>query len=178
MAVVYRHRRKDNLEVFYVGIGKDVKRAYSSKNRNKYWRNIVSKHGYDIEVVQEGLDYEIAKELEIFMIGEYGRSDLGKGCLCNMTDGGDGSVNFKHSEESKLLISKNNSRVGYWRGKNRDMTVLCKPVYYYKPSGELAGEFGSIQEASNNLNIKDSNISMVCKGKRKTAGGFIWEYKK
>lgn len=33
-----------------------------------------------------------------------------------------------------------------------------------------------IKEASKKLNIKDSNISLVCKGKRKTAGGYIWKY--
>ena len=28
MAIVYLHRRTDNNEIFYVGIGDDIKRAY------------------------------------------------------------------------------------------------------------------------------------------------------
>lgn len=90
MAVVYRHRRLDNHEVFYVGIGKTKKRAYSNGSRNTYWKNIVSKHGYNIEILAEGLSWEDACELECFLIEEYGRKDLGTGQLVNMTDGGDG----------------------------------------------------------------------------------------
>ena len=37
--------------------------------------------------------------------------------------------------------------------------------------------FPSISEASRELGISAGNISMVCKGKRKTAGGFCWAYK-
>lgn len=36
--------------------------------------------------------------------------------------------------------------------------------------------FNSITEASKELNINMSNISMVCKGQRKRAGGYIWQY--
>ena len=36
--------------------------------------------------------------------------------------------------------------------------------------------FNSITEASKELNINSSNISMVCKGQRKRAGGYIWQY--
>ena len=37
-------------------------------------------------------------------------------------------------------------------------------------------EFDSITDASKELGINASNISMVCKGKRKKAGGYIWRY--
>ncbi len=35
--------------------------------------------------------------------------------------------------------------------------------------------FDSITDASKSLNINSSNISMVCKGKRKKAGGYAWK---
>jgi len=37
-------------------------------------------------------------------------------------------------------------------------------------------EWETIKEASDKLNISNWNISLTCSWKRKTAGGFIWEY--
>jgi len=53
MATVYKHIRLDTLEVFYIGIGKEIKRAYSKQRRNKYWNSIVSKHGYKVEIFKD-----------------------------------------------------------------------------------------------------------------------------
>lgn len=36
--------------------------------------------------------------------------------------------------------------------------------------------FKSISDAAREMNINDSNISMVCNGKRLSAGGYIWRY--
>ena len=41
---------------------------------------------------------------------------------------------------------------------------------------EVIREFDSITEASKMLGINNSNISMVCKGFRRHAGGFSWKY--
>jgi hypothetical protein len=177
MAIVYRHRRLDTNEVFYVGIGKHRYRARSTHNRNKWWRSITNKVNYNVEIVWEGDCYEEAKELECLLIKEYGRKDMKCGTLVNLTDGGEGSKGFKHSEYSKGLISKNNARVGYWKGKKRE--VGCrqpKPIIQIDLSGVIIKEWNSIDEASKSLSIKDSNISLVCKGKRNTAGGFTWKY--
>lgn len=38
MAIVYIHKRIDNGEVFYVGIGKTEKRAKSKDKRSKFWK--------------------------------------------------------------------------------------------------------------------------------------------
>jgi len=46
----YCHTRNDTGQVFY--IGKGVKyRANATKNRNQYWKNIVEKYGYSIEIL-------------------------------------------------------------------------------------------------------------------------------
>lgn len=42
--------------------------------------------------------------LEIRLIKEYGRLDLGLGTLWNLTDGGDGAAGFKHSVEFKTKM--------------------------------------------------------------------------
>lgn len=110
--VVYRHRRNDNLEIFYIGIGKEAKRAYSTKDRNKYWHNIVNKCGYTVEIIANPKTWEEACDLEMLLISEYGRKDLGTGNLVNMTDGGEGSLGLVHTDETKAKIGK------VHRGKN------------------------------------------------------------
>lgn len=53
-----------------------------------------------------------------------------------------------------------------------------KPVLQYDTSKNFIKKWSCIKEASKKLKIKDSNISLVCKGKRKTAGGYIWKYER
>lgn len=88
MAIVYLHKNKLNDEVFYVGIGVNQSRAYVKRGRNALWKNIVSKYGYNIEITHKDICWEEACVLEKYLISFYGRRDLGKGTLCNMTDGG------------------------------------------------------------------------------------------
>lgn len=108
---LYRHIRLDTNQVFYIGIGSkrdsinyqkiktEYSRAYSKHERSEYWKNIVSKYSYKIEIILESNDYEFIKQKEIEFIALYGRKDLKKGMLCNMTDGGDGIVNYIASDE-------------------------------------------------------------------------------
>lgn len=107
MAVVYLHRRKDNNEVFYVGIGNDIKRAFDTKNRkNKHWKNIVTKYGYIVEIVEENLSWFDACIKEKELIKNYGRYDINEGTLVNMTDGGDGQSNPSEETRKKLKYKK------------------------------------------------------------------------
>jgi hypothetical protein len=111
MAVVYEHLRNDTNEVFYVGIGKKEKRAFIKNKRTKYWKNIVNKVGYSVNIIHKDIDWEEAKNIEKYLIKEYGRKDLGKGNLVNMTDGGDGTLGFIISEERRqkfIEINKGN----------------------------------------------------------------------
>ena len=45
-------------------------------------------------------------------------------------------------------------------------------------SNDIIAEFKSASEAYRQTGINNSAIGMCCKKKRKTAGGFCWEYKK
>lgn len=103
MAIVYIHRRNDIedsfLNVFYVGISKNYRRPTIKYKRNSMWNRIVKKHGYKIEITHQDLCWEEACAIERYLISFYGRHDLGLGNLANMTDGGDGAVNFIRSEE-------------------------------------------------------------------------------
>lgn len=90
MAIVYQHRREDNSEIFYVGIGVTNKRAYSSKARNKFWKDMIKNHIYKVEILVEDISWKEACEIEKKLISEYGRRDLGLGSLVNLTEGGEG----------------------------------------------------------------------------------------
>jgi len=86
---VYIHRRLDNNEPFYVGIGVPG-RALSRSGRTKHWRNIVAKHGVKIDYVVKGVSRAEAVDLEVLLISWIGRTLLGSGPLVNITDGGEG----------------------------------------------------------------------------------------
>jgi len=92
MAIVYIHRRTDNNEIFYVGIGKEEKRAKSTYKRSKFWRNYVNLHSYEYEIVLDNVSWKEACKKEIELISFYGRRDLKSGTLVNMTFGGEGGA--------------------------------------------------------------------------------------
>jgi hypothetical protein len=106
MAIVYEHIRNDTNEVFYVGIGKKEKRAFSKHGRNPHWKNIVNKVGYTVNIVYKDIEHKEAKKIEILLIEKYGRKNLGLGNLVNMTDGGDGLLN--PSIETRKKIGEGN----------------------------------------------------------------------
>lgn len=115
---LYRHIRLDTNEVFYIGIGTKsnsnrhhpYSRSKSKQGRNKIWKAIVNKNkDYIIEIIMEFDDYNLVKEKEKEFIALYGRKVLGKGTLCNLTDGGDGLLGTTRTEEWKNNISKSNT---------------------------------------------------------------------
>lgn len=53
---------------------------------------------------------------------------------------------------------------------------LSKPVVQYPTDGVFMAEYSSIHEAGRITGIAYQNIYKVCRGKRKTAGGYLWLY--
>ena len=123
--VLYFHKKPDG-EIFYVGMGL-LSRAHTKHSRNKWWKNIVKKYGYTVEIVFENLKVWEACELEIYHIKSIGRRDKGFGTLVNMTDGGEeyylsaprgseqtreklknSNKGFRHTQEAKDKISAGN----------------------------------------------------------------------
>jgi len=106
--------------IFYVGIGNKERRAYRFYGRNAHWTNTYNKYGVDVEIVARDLSWELACELEQLMIAEYGRIDLHTGSLANLTDGGEGTLGTKHSQETKDKRANSN------RGKKRTQETRLK----------------------------------------------------
>lgn len=52
-----------------------------------------------------------------------------------------------------------------------------KSVIQYTKQGEFVAEYKSAIEAKENTGIDNGHIGKCCNGQRKSAGGFLWEYK-
>ena len=82
-------------------------------------------------------------------------------------------------------IKRNSLTKGYyWRFEDDNTPIIKKknPLnkeveQIDKNTLEVIKVWDSLSEVERQLNISTSNISNVCKGKRKTAGGFIWRMK-
>jgi hypothetical protein len=112
---IYRHIRLDKNEPFYIGIGTDSKyqRAYSKQSRNIFWNRVVSKTDYEVEILLDNLTKDEAKIKEIEFIALYGKKIDKTGILTNISDGGDGNLGGKHTEEAKLKIGLSNKFKDY-----------------------------------------------------------------
>ena len=62
------------------------------------------------------------------------------------------------------------------RGDNKRYSANKSAKMFDKQTGELLATFPSTREAERVTGINQSNISECCKGKRKSAGGYIWRY--
>jgi hypothetical protein len=107
MAYVYKHIRLDNNEVFYIGIGSDsnYKRAFNKINRSQFWKTIVKKTEFKVELVADKISWDEACEIEKGLIKKYGRKNLANGTLVNLTDGGDGANGCKRTDKHKKILS-------------------------------------------------------------------------
>lgn len=119
--VLYFHKNPVTLQVFYVGIG-NTKRPYQfyKSSRSGLWHRIVAKYGLPIvEVVHENLSPEVACEIEIKYINEFGLINEG-GCLCNFSYGGDLSP-----MKNKAVAEKVHRQL---RGRKRPDMVINNPA--------------------------------------------------
>lgn len=110
MAYVYLHLRATGPRagsVFYVGKGSG-RRAWSKCGRNKHWKSTAGKYGFEVTLVADDLDEDVAFELEKELIAELREH------LCNFDEGGKGATGGcyhymygkSHSSETRKLMSE------------------------------------------------------------------------
>jgi predicted GIY-YIG superfamily endonuclease len=162
MAYLYRHIRLDKNEPFYIGIGtdkKDYKRAYHKHDRNQYWYNIVDKTPYKVEIMLDNLTKEEAIEKEIEFINLYGRKNLHKGTLCNLTNGGEGTINLSPEIRKKINELKH------------------KPILQFNKQGKLIKKWNSGVELRNLYTLKQIlSIQTCCRGITNSSLNYLWFY--
>ena len=85
-------------DIFYVGIGNDIKRAYRNEGRNDHWTKVYNKYGKVVDIIAQDISLDAAKEMEKHLIASL------KDSLCNKTLGGEGFFGGTHSEETKQKL--------------------------------------------------------------------------
>jgi hypothetical protein len=183
---VYLHFRKTDGSVFYVGRG-CRNRANSSYRRSKYWRNIVNKNGLGVIKLVENITSEEANRLESEIIKFYGRIDLQTGILINMTDGGDGVIGYRHSEEFKnkkrldMLGNKHSVDNKTWVGKkhsqeSKNKMSLNNPKINSKivMDTEYGIFYNSVREAAELLGYKKATLASYLNGNLKNKTNLIY----
>lgn len=129
-------------EPIYVGKGCN-ERAWQhlkSKRKSPFIQRLqfMKKNGVTpIIGIYSDIDEELSLLIEEELILKFGRKDLGKGPLLNLTDGGEGTSGFKWSSESRKAHSMNRSG-----SKN--------PMYKIKHSDNSKKKIGSSQPSSRN----------------------------
>lgn len=105
----------------------------------------------------------------------------------NETFGGEAPMlGRKHTAHTRKLISKKlKGRTSPNKGKKASLALKRKlseshgkAVMKLDKNGNVIAIFKSVTKAASATGIAISNISGVCRGKKKTAGGFCWQYTK
>ena len=133
-----------------------------------------------------------ADNAEIYLIKSYREDGY---LLVNQTDGGGGSIGFKHKPESikKLKMKvispeqKNHLKqlgVIQWNNTSNEDRLLNiinqknrKIIQQYDSNDNLINEFISLRMIERELGFFRYNISLNIKGKQSHAYGFIWKIK-
>jgi group I intron endonuclease len=128
--IVYAYINKKNWKM-YVGQTTDMQFRMRDSQHSRagdgcvYFNKAIKKYGragFELVTLEDDINsLEKLDERERFWIAHFG--SFGK-LGYNMTSGGGGSPDRKHSEEAKKSISANNAR--YWKGKNLPDDVRAK----------------------------------------------------
>lgn len=194
MASIYTLEDPTTNEIKYVGVTKrSLKKRWYDHCSTYYLKKVNHKTANWIKslkannlkpIIQELaiVDDDNRYEEEIFYISLLKSWGFN---LKNHTDGGSGGVSikrksFKHTEETKRKISMANSkpRSAEWIKNAADSH--CKPIIKLDINENILKEYKSATEAAlelGDISMK-KNISSVLSGKRQSAYGFKWKFKK
>lgn len=122
---IYIYKDPVNHTPFYVGKGHGRRKKYIDNHYHGWCGNKIKsliEKGLNPEVIiyAENLEEIKAFYLEKMLIAQYGRRDIGTGCLCNNTDGGEGVSGRKASEEENRRNSERN------KGKKQSPETIKK----------------------------------------------------
>lgn len=182
---VYKIISKINGKVYFGYTGQTLQSRFNGhcdKSNDTLIARSIRKYGKEnfiMELVQEFVSEEKAKQKEMEMIAEFQtnivRFPQGNGL--NMTDGGEGARGYKHTGELKERWKR--ERAGIKRSPEsttKQSKSLSKPVYQFTTDGELIAVFESTISTATALGCDPGNLSRCCNGNIKTIRGFIFQY--
>lgn len=103
---------------------------------------VVKKYGLIVEIVEKDIQEWYAHELEVALIAYYGRRDQGRGSLVNLTDGGEGSSGYRHTE---AMLGKNHPNFDptIWKFKN-----VYTGEYHYATQYDFSNKYPDLNVRS------------------------------
>lgn len=164
----------------YIGITKMTpkKRWNNGKgyinSRQILFERAILKYGWDNikhEILLSNISKEEAKYAERYLIRWYKIHNISY----NITDGGD-SVServCRYGKDNPMYGRHETNPMYGIRGEGNPNSIR---VFQYDREGNFIKEWGSIIDASKELNISQTGISYCCKGKIPASGNFIWRY--
>ena len=173
MYYTYAHYTQDTDTLFYIGVGTILNtktqkeksrysRAYHTTGRNKYWKNVVNKHGFRVEILQHFDTKEESLFEEKNLISKYGKR-INKGLLVNMSDGGEiGPIGRPNpmSEEQKRKLSEIKSLTLY---------------VYNATTGSFLVEIKTIKKTAEFCGVTYNAVHSCMKTKNYTNGFFVFK---
>lgn len=188
---VYAHKNKTNGKV-YVGItSQSVKDRWKNGSgyHGMHFERAIQKYGwdgFDHIIIESNLNEYQACELEKALIKIFDLTNPQKGY--NEAIGGfGGGMNGKHhTKEAIEKIREARIRDGFSYEHRKHISEskqgakhhMAKKVYQYTKDGTLVKEWDYMGMACKELNIQKTNVSQCCLGKRPSAGGYVWSYKR
>lgn len=185
---VYLHLNKINGKKYY-GITSELKpeiRWKKGYSHNKYFSSAIKKYGwdgFDHIIIASNLTKIEAETMEQQLIKQDQTNNHLYGY--NLTSGGGAGV-FRHSEESKRLMSEHtkgelNPMYGKQHTKETKEKISKALSNHPKTSKrvlcvETNQVFPSSREVERQLGIHHYSINQACNGKQKTAGKKHWKY--
>lgn len=188
---VYVDYRVDDGRPFYVGKGYE-NRTRDFRNRNYAWKGIVEKHGVRRELIMGSFDNDFICEEEMRLIREL-RTRVENGGA-NFTDGGEGSVGWHPSDETRAKITRSLTGkmagekhplfgIGHTNAAKQKMSQTRagmpqpwkrKAVEQLNEMGEVVAQYSSVREAKQATGL--SEIIKCCKGYKESTRGTRWRY--
>jgi len=179
---IYKILNKQNNK-FYIGSAVDLKsrkrehyyELKNNKHHSKYLQRSYNKYGdssFSFEIIENcNIDCLLSKEQYYLDLlnPEY-----------NSCKKAGSMLGFKFTEESKKKMSESYKRVPKEIKEyitNRRNEVIQKPMIQYDLNGNFIKEWKSFKEYTTTTGDFNKNIITVCKGRRKTASGYIFKYK-
>lgn len=157
---------KFNYRPFYIGIGTGYRMTAhflpSKLSKRTIKNNIIKSIIKDLDEfphiykIYENLDINEAQDIEIKFIRNFGKIKDNNGILSNMTDGGDGTNGYNHTEEYKK--------------------TLRKKVYQYNLDGSYIKEWDSLKDVVMYYNMSGGNGVRKSIENGQHCKGYLWSY--
>ena len=204
MYTVYQHRNLKNGKSYIGMTSREPKKRWNNgwgyKNNLRMWNDIQNSDwnkDWEHNILGQFKNKDEALNVEEIFIwlfdstnGGYNISSYGNGHYERTEEQkrkmSEAKTGKHHSEESKKKISEALSgEKAYWYGKHHSeeyrkkisQSMGVNGILQFSKDGEFIAEYPSIKEAERQTGCYHGNICNCCKGKYKSAGGFIWKYK-